>query len=307
MNNNSFEDFVSSLDTTADTNYSLWKVANATRKPRSYAPPLKVASRFIHNDEGKAAAFASHLESVFQPNDTDSDIQPVIHNNSGQPIKLTSPTEIYNVIRKLKPKKAPGLDLITSNNLVQCPKKVFVLLTYIYNASFRLQYFPNPWKTAKIILIPKTGKPAEETASHRPISLLSTLSKVFEKLIRSRLHKIVDELGIILQHQFGFRAKHSTIEQAHRITAIIRNALEAKEFCPATYLDVQQALDRVWIQGLLHKVSECLPTPYTKLLQSYLTSRKFEVHYGEAVSDIKPILAGVPEGSVLVHCRHPNH
>ena len=109
----------------------------------------------------------------------------------------------------------------------------------------------------------------------------------------------MDDLGIIPPHQFGFRAKHSTIEQAHCVTAIIQNALEAKEYCPAIYLVIQQAFDRVWIQGLLHKVSEYLPMLYTKLLQSYLTSRKFEVHYGEAVSNIKPILAGVPKGSVL--------
>ena len=109
----------------------------------------------------------------------------------------------------------------------------------------------------------------------------------------------MDEIGIVPQHQFGFRAKHSTIEQAHRVTAKIRNALEAKEFCPAIYLDVQQAFDRVWIPGLLHKMSEYIPMPYTRLLQSYLTDRKFEVHHGEAVSAIESIQAGVPQGSVL--------
>lgn len=109
----------------------------------------------------------------------------------------------------------------------------------------------------------------------------------------------MDDLQIIPSHQFGFRSRHSTIEQAHRVTTKIRNALEAKEFCRAIFLDVQQAFDRVWIPGLLHKISEYLPVSYIKLLQSYLTHRKFEVHYREAVSNLRPITAGVPQGSVL--------
>lgn len=300
INNKSFEDLVYSLDATANTNYSLWRVAKATGKPPSYVPPLKIAlNKFAHSDDEKATAFAAHLEKVFKPNDIYSDVIPTVQSTNGPPLKPVTPTEIAKVVKKLKTRKAPGLDLITSNILAQCPKKVFVLLTYVYNAIFRLRYFPDEWKIAKIILIQKPGKPADEPNSYRPISLLGTLSKVLEKLIYSRLLPVVEELGILPLHQFGFRSKHSTVEQAHRVTGKIRNSLEAKKFCPAIFIDVQQAFDRVWIPGLIHKVSEYLPSPVTGLLQSYLTNRKFEVHYGESVSNRKPITAGVPQGSIL--------
>ncbi|XKL67796.1 hypothetical protein PGB90_003287 [Kerria lacca] len=89
------------------------------------------------------------------------------------------------------------------------------------------------------------------------------------------------------------------IEQAHRVANKIRNALESREYCPAIFLDVKQAFDKVWIPGLLHKISEYLPLPCIKLLQSYLTNRTFEVHFGEARSPVQTIGAGVPQGSVL--------
>ncbi|XKL61602.1 hypothetical protein PGB90_001435 [Kerria lacca] len=166
INNKSFENFVYSLDATADTNFSLWEVAKVARKPPSYVPPLRVTTDvFVHSDYDKTAAFASHLENMFQPNNIDSDIHRTIHNTSGPPLKRVSPAEVYNTIKKLKPRKAPSLDLITANILCQCPRKVHILLTYIYNASFRLHYFPNQWKIAKVILIPKSGKPADELTS----------------------------------------------------------------------------------------------------------------------------------------------
>lgn len=152
-----------------------------------------------------------------------------------------------------------------------------VYLTYIFNASIRLRYFPSEWKLAKVILIPKPGKPLENPTSYWSISLLPILSKVYEKLLQARLLKLVDNLGIIPGHQFRFRASHSTIEQIHGVVTTIRNSLEAKPFCPAVYLDVKQAFARVWIQGLLHKISEYLPIFVVQLLQSYLTDRRFEV------------------------------
>lgn len=109
---------------------------------------------------------------------------------------------------------------------------------------------------------------------------------------------LVDQ-GIIPHHQFGFHSKHSTIEQVHRVATTICNTLEAKHFCPMVFLNVKQVFDRVWIEGLLHKVSQYLSSPFVQLLESYLTNRKFQIHYGEATSAVKPISAGVPQGSVL--------
>ena len=299
-NEKSFHNFVESLDTTKEANYSLWKVAKATRKSPSYVPPLRTPTSWARSDDHKAETFADHLENTFQPNDIHSDITPTteLHDESHL-IKFFSPNEVKAVIKKLNPKKAPGHDLLSARMLKELPRKAVVMITYLFNAALRLRHIPSDWKLAKIIMLPKPGKPLDETKSYRPISLLSILAKLFEKVYIKRLGETVRRLNVIPEYQFGFRAKHSTIEQIHRVAGTIRTALEKKMHCPAVFLDVSQAFDRVWISGLLHKVSRYLPAHHTLLIRSYLDNRKFYVQYGSATSTTRHIKAGVPQGSVL--------
>lgn len=301
INEKSFNDFLLSLDCTKDANYSLWKVAKASKKPPSYVPPLrKHDGSWARDDLDRAETFASHLLATFQPNDITTDINPVIeHGDGDNEIKPFSPGEVKHLIKSLNPRKAPGADLITARILQEVPGKGIVLLTYLFNTALRLRYIPTEWKKAKIIMLPKPGKPLEKPDSYRPISLLSSIAKLFEKLFLRRLKHVTDELNIVPDHQFGFRNKHSTVEQIHRVSHTIRQALETKQHCPTIFLDVKQAFDRVWIDGLLHKVSRYLPSQYVQILESYLKERYFQVQYGEATSSVKPINAGVPQGSVL--------
>ncbi|RZF44126.1 hypothetical protein LSTR_LSTR013198 [Laodelphax striatellus] len=138
------------------------------------------------------------------------------------------------------------------------------------NAVFRLKYVPDYWKIAEVIMIPKPGKTPHEVTSYRPISLLPVISKLFEKLLLKRLKPIIESKELIPKHQFGFREKHTTIEQVHRITNVIEMALEEKKICSAVFLDVAQAFDKVWHKGLLSKLRTMLPVEYTQILESYL-------------------------------------
>ena len=97
-----------------------------------------------------------------------------------------------------------------------------------------------------MIVILKPGKPPEKPDSYRPISLLSILSKVYEKVLLLRIRSIIKAKNLIPDIQFGFREKHSTIEQVHRVVHEIAQALENKEFAPAIFLDVSVAFDKVW-------------------------------------------------------------
>jgi hypothetical protein len=126
-------------------------------------------------------------------------------------------------------------------------------------------------------MIPKPGKNLSEVESYRPISLLPIMPKLFEKFILKRLKPIINEKYMVPTHQFGFRNNHSTIDQVHRITDVIEKTLESKRVCSAVFLDVAQAFDRVWHNGLLHKLRSNLPDHYYRLLESYLTNRHFRV------------------------------
>jgi hypothetical protein len=78
-----------------------------------------------------------------------------------------------------------------------------------------------------------------------------------------------------------------------------RLALEDRKYCAAVFLDVSQAFDTVWHSGLLYKIKQFLPPPYFLLLKSCLSDRKFQVRVGNEKSELQPIKAGVPQGSIL--------
>ena len=157
----------------------------------------------------------------------------------------TNPSELSEIIKKLPNRKSPGHDLITNSILKKIPKKAVVFMTVLFNALLKLSYFPATWKIAKIIMIKKPGKDNTDPKNYRPISLLSSVSKIFEKIIYSRLINHWNATEAIPQCQFGFKPKHSTTQQLLRITEHISNGFEKKEHTGAAFLDIANAFDKV--------------------------------------------------------------
>lgn len=89
------------------------------------------------------------------------------------------------------------------------------------------------------------------------------------------------------------------MHQVHRLTDTIASALENKKYCTGLFLDVAQAFDKVWHNGLLFKLKKFMPAPLYLILKSYLEHRKFKVRHGNASSPLFAIEAGVPQGSDL--------
>lgn len=304
VKNETFKSYLSNLSATKDSDYSLWKATKQMKRPRAYVPPIrKEDGSWARCDQDKAEMYARHLEHAFQPNNIASELdieqnQPL--SETREKIKYFTPIEIAKEIdTNINIKKAPGYDQINPKILKELPKKAMIHLTHIYNAILRTEYVPKQWKRAQVIMLLKPGKPPEQVTSYRPISLLPSLSKLFEKLLLKRLKPIIEVKQIIPEHQFGFRSKHSTIEQVHRVTNIINKALEEKKYCCGVFLDIAQAFDKVWHKGLLIKLREQLPHTWCALIESYLSERQFRVIHEEAITDWKNISAGVPQGSVL--------
>jgi hypothetical protein len=99
-------------------------------------------------------------------------------------------------------------------------------LTQLFNAVLLKGYVPAQRKVTQIILILKPGKPPNELTSYRPISLLPIVSEVFEKIVLKILPPMVEYNRLIPNHQFGFKQRHSKIEQTHRIARRIMKLLK---------------------------------------------------------------------------------
>lgn len=294
--------FLENLDNTPKSDYSLWRATKSLKRPTLSKPPLrKPNGEWARTDPEKIDLYVEHLKKVFTPNVSNNivELPPVIINHTANTPPRFEIREVKKAINELNPKKAPGIDKISNKMLLELPSIALRIILFIFNAILRLEYYPIEWKTSLVTMIPKPGKDNTKVESYRPISLLSNMSKLFERLLMNILTPAVNQNNSIPDHQFGFRKKHSTIEQVHRLVSVIRNAFEEKKYCSALFIDVSQAFDKVWHEGLIYKIKHMLP-PYThKLLESYIKGRKFTVKENSLISPPQDIQAGVPQGSIL--------
>ncbi|KAK2577940.1 hypothetical protein KPH14_012919, partial [Odynerus spinipes] len=291
---------------------SLWKMTKIFKKDYHPIPTLEKNDFEAVTDIEKANLLASQFEAVHnidlaqntqEQDDIISQVQNFIDNTKtdNEWTKfITSPKEIINVIKKLPACKAPGADKIQNIILKNLCRKSIVQLTYIINACIKYSHFPTAWKTGNIVPILKSGKDKTQPSSYRPISLLPTMSKVTEKIMLNRLSSFNEKRKILIDQQFGFREKHSTVQQIIRIVNDISVNFNLDKVTVMLLLDIEKAFDRVWIHGLIYKLIKYdYPVTMIKLINSYLNNRNLYVTVNDSNSNKRRVKAGVPQGSVL--------
>ncbi|GFU56677.1 probable RNA-directed DNA polymerase from transposon X-element [Trichonephila clavipes] len=168
------------------------------------------------------------------------------------------------------------------------------------NRLLKLKNYLHNWKEAIIFPINKPGKDPHLATSYRPISLLSTISKLTESIILHRLKNFINEHNLLNPNQYGFTNKLSTLHPLLRLTEHISEGFQKRKSTGAVFLDIQKAFDRVWINGLTFKlISYNLPPPLIHLIHSYLTNRSFKIRINETLSNEHSVSAGCPQGSLL--------
>ena len=178
-------------------------------------------------------------------------------------------------------------------------KEISIPFSNICNTSFEEGVFSDKNKIAKIIPSHIKGS-TTDVNNYRPISLLSTFSKIMEKLMATRLTSYLDLHGIIYPKQFGFRAAYSTTHSLIDITENIRKTMEAKKHGCGVFIDLKKAFDTVNHDILLHKLEHYgIRESALDWFKSYLSDRKQYVHLSDIDSEMKGITCGVPQGSVL--------
>ena len=150
--------------------------------------------------------------------------------------------EVLEIIKNaLSSSKSPGYDNIPAVLIKCCSDIIAPVLVNIFNRFLDLGIYPNCLKTARVTSLHKGGDRLN-CDNYRPISVLTQLNKIFEKLIHARLNEFITQNNILENSQYGFRKKHSTSHGITHLHETIVESLEKKKVCVALFIDLNSHL-----------------------------------------------------------------
>ena len=209
-----------------------------------------------------------------------------------------TPDELSKIVQSLK-NGAPGHDGVSSQILKERMNAIIDPLCFLCNRSLEQGVFPDELKLANVLPLFKSGDSMLFNNYH-PVSLLCTLSKVFEKVMYSRLLNFLEKHNIIVKNQFGFRRLHSSYMALMFMMGKITAAMDNGDYVIGIFLDFSKAFDTVNHDILLEKLCHYGIRENTlEWFKSYLTNRRQFVTYNGMVSKTKCITCCVPQGSIL--------
>lgn len=224
----------------------------------------------------------------------------IVAERNGSNSLLVTKVELQLIFESLKKKKSAGVDGISNIVLRHLPQEAIDIYVTLFNNALNNAYYPVRWKTAVVHPLPKKGKDNSNPANLRSISLLPSISKVFEKVINRALSNWAEDNNIIPDNQFGFKAGHDTIHAASKLVSDVQWNKSKRQCTGACLVDLEKAFDTVWLEGLYLKLTRLgISKPLLYMLYDMLNGRKFVVKSGNvtstAVFDIKN---GLQQGAV---------
>ncbi|CAB3989406.1 Hypothetical predicted protein [Paramuricea clavata] len=243
----------------------------------------EVASRLVNNMPQSSRTFESYV--------TRSDTQFTIQN--------VSLTKVYKLLSTIKTSKSAGHDRIPGKLLRDAAEVIAPSLSAIFNASINTGIFPEDFKIAIISPIHKTGSKTN-CDNYRPISVLSSVAKIYEKLVTEQLEIYLETNHILAEQQAGFRKNHSTQTSLLYITNQWLMNMDKGLLNGVIFLDLKKAFDCVDHNILLKKM-HCYGIRGHTLawFQSYLSSRIQICKVDQTMSKTRTVKCGIPQGSNL--------
>jgi len=226
----------------------------------------------------------------YLPNDSDT---PVLK------IDKVGPILICDIIKSLQAKKSCDTDGISTSLLKFLNTTISTPLALIFNLSIKQGTFPNYLKSSRVVPIFKAGDPLL-CDNYRPISLVSSIAKIFEKIVATQLTNHLEINKLINKHQFGFQKGLSTEHNILHLTNFISKSLNEGKYCIGIFLDLKKAFDVV-NHSILSKKLFHLGVRDNVLgwFQSYLANRTQKVEINGILSSPRSINISVLQGSVL--------
>ena len=207
--------------------------------------------------------------------------------------------EVFNLVKNIKQSNSSGITGVNNFVIKEAFKVLIAPVTHMYNLSLKKGIFPDTWKIATVVPIPKGGDP-DQVSNLRPISLLPQPGKILEKLLHTQLASYIENEGLLSAFQHGFRKNHSTTGAVYQLLERININMDRGLPTLVTYIDFKKAFDCVQFDVLLSKLDKLgLDETITGWIRNYLTNRQQKVVANGKTSGACKIKQGVPQGSIL--------
>lgn len=224
-----------------------------------------------------------------------------VSSKSGSSMVLLETTEmdVEGIILTLKLDSATGWDGIPLN-VIRATRTVLVpIITHVCNLAISSGVFPAVFKRAVVHPIHKSGR-RDDVNNYRPISVLSAMSKILERVLNKSLLSFLNVNNILSPNQFGFRRGMSTEDAVLALTEHAVRTLDNKHKCLGIFIDLSKAFDTVSAPELLKKMESIgIRGVVLEMFRDYLRGRTQVVKVEQNESDERPITYGVPQGSIL--------
>ena len=297
-----FDTLASKLKTSQLSSRDWWKTLKSFITPVSSKgiPPLlnPTDGEMVADEQVKADILNDYFVSRTYIDDS-SKVIPQLEFNADQ-VKLNSiiiiPSEVKDAISCLHVGKASGPDGINNRILLETSVQLSQPLCDLFNASLSSSVMPSDWKCSNVCAIFKKGDPSNPS-NYRPISLLNTMEKVFERIIFKHVFNFLRDTHFFTSFQSGFMPGDSTVNQLtylyNQFCQALDNGLEIR----VVFFDISKAFDKVWHRGLLYKLQQAgVCGRLLSWFSNYLENRHQRVVIPGASSSLSEIKAGVPQG-----------
>ena len=211
----------------------------------------------------------------------------------------TSPGEIVDIIKGFQSKTSSDIDGISMKLLKVVAIEISSPLAHIFNLSLKKGIFPSALKLSRVVPIHKAGK-TDLCDNYRPIALLSSISKILEKIVSLKLVNHLDYNKLLSPKQFGFQRNKNTEQFLLNVVNFLSNAINQGKFCIGIFLYLKKAFDVCNHEILFKKLkSKGVRGKTLDWFKSYLQARRQMVDVNGHKSTEETIDMSVIQGSIL--------
>lgn len=263
--------------------------------------PVKCANIFndYFSNIGKVLAYNIDPDYERDTINEENSVQLSTATSSLSEFKQVDEKKVIKIINELRTSASPGFDNVTVKLLKLFSTNFAKPITHLINTSLKCGIFPPNYKKTIITPIYKSGE-RMEISNYRPISLVSNVAKIYEKVVKEQLINYVNENALLNDNQFGFRQGLSTQDAIAKLTTTVYNALDEKEKCLGIYIDLKKAFDSISHIKLISKLQSIgLTSNVLSWFRSYLSNRCQQVKINNKTSHATSTNFGIPQGTVI--------